>query len=111
MPLSILREDITRLAADAIVNPTNREMIGTGGTDLAIHRAAGRQFDAECIALSPLGVGQVKVTKGYRLFCKYVIHTVSPYYLGGHAGEEALLRTCYRAALQKAAVLYFNAYL
>ena len=105
MPLSIVREDISRMMADAIVNPTNRDMIATGGTDLAIHRAAGRQLDAECISLSPLGVGQVKVTKGYRLPCRHVIHTVSPRYVGGHAGEEALLRACYLGALEQAAAL------
>jgi O-acetyl-ADP-ribose deacetylase (regulator of RNase III) len=105
MPLSIIREDITRIMADAIVNPTNREMIGTGGTDLAVHRAAGRQLDAECIAIAPLGVGQVKVTKGYRLPCRFVIHTVGPEWVGGHAGEEILLRATYTACLQKAVEL------
>ena len=105
MPLSIIREDITRIMADAIVNPTNRDMIGTGGTDLAVHRAAGRQFDADCIASSPLGVGQVKVTKGYRLPCRYVLHTVGPEWRGGHAGEELLLRGTYTACLQKAVEL------
>ena len=105
MPLSIIREDITRMKVDAIVNPTNRDMIGTGGTDLAVHRAAGRQLDAACIASSPLGVGQVKVTKGYRLPCRFVLHTVGPEWMGGHAGEDALLRATYTACLQKAAEL------
>ena len=78
MPLQIIRQDITHLPVDAIVNTTNEEMIGYSGVDLAVHTEAGAELDAECARIAPLGLGQAKITGGYNLPCKYVIHTSGP---------------------------------
>ena len=102
MPLQIIRQDITKMQVDAIVNTTNKEMVGYSGVDLAVHRAAGAEFDAECRALAPLGLGQAKLTGGYRLPCQYVIHTSGPVWQGGLVGESIILRSCYIECLKLA---------
>ena len=102
MPLQIVRQDITKMRVDAIVNTTNREMIGYSGVDLAVHTAAGPRLDEECSRLPPLGLGQAQVTGGYDLPCKYVIHTSGPIWQGGVCGESALLRSCYLESLKLA---------
>ena len=102
MPLQIIRKDITTMAVDAIVNTTNAEMIGYSGVDLAIHTAAGPELAEECRTLAPLGLGTAKITKGYRLKAKHVIHTSGPVWRGGLVGESILLRSCYLECLKLA---------
>ena len=102
MPLQIIRQDITKMQVDAIVNTTNEELVGYSGVDLAVHRAAGAEFDAECRTLAPLGLGQAKISGGYGLPCKYVIHTSGPVWQGGGAGESDILRSCYVKSLKLA---------
>ncbi len=103
MPLKIVRADITRLDCDAIVNATDPQFSGSGGVDAAIHRAAGeREMRRACDRLGGCQPGQAKLTRGYRLPCKYVIHTVGPVWHGGGQGEEETLRSCYREALRLA---------
>ncbi len=102
MPLHIIRQDITKVNCDAIVNPTNRKMVGYSGVDYAIHTAAGPQLDEECKKIYPLGLGSAKITSAYNLPAKYVIHTSGPIWQGGYAGESAILKSCYIESLKLA---------
>ena len=103
MPLQIIRQDVTKMKVDAIVNPTNEEMVGYSGTDLAVHTAAGDALDAECRALVPLALGKAKLTAGYGLPSKFIIHTAGPIWCGDVQGESDILRSCYLEALRLAA--------
>jgi len=103
--LSVVHADITRLAIDAIVNAANERMLGGGGVDGAIHRAAGPRLVAACREVSEVGpgvrcpTGEARITPGFDLAARYVIHTAGPVWRGGGAGEDALLASCYRSSL------------
>ena len=102
MPLQIIRQDITKMKVDAIVNTTNERMVGYSGVDLAVHQGAGAALDKECAKIAPLGLGTAKITKGYNLDAKYIIHTSGPVWHGGLVGESIILKSCYLESLKLA---------
>lgn len=103
MPFQIIRQDITRMDVDAIVNPTNECLVAEGGTDAQIHRAAGPEMDRATAAIRHIDIGTAVITDGFALPCRYVIHTAGPVWQDGSSGETGTLRACYEACLKLAA--------
>ncbi len=102
MPLQIIRQNITKMCVDAVVNTSNEEMKGYSGVDKAVHTAAGKELDEYCANLPPLGLGTARITPAFKLQAKYIIHTSGPVWHGGLQGESILLKSCYIEALKKA---------